>query len=115
MKKTSFGDVIDNGINGLNIKTELDKEDYVESKVVLKELYTKTDVLKILNGTKDTCEKWFNGKDDDCLLLPFKMYEQYTNFEIINIQIEHLMYHIGYCEAIFRENNIEIRKYLEYE
>jgi hypothetical protein len=26
-------------------------------------------------------------------------------------QIRHLMYHIGHCEAIFRENNIKTGEY----
>jgi hypothetical protein len=36
-----------------------------------------------------------------------------TNFDVTVIQMEHLMYHIGHCEAIFRENNIKTRKYLD--
>jgi len=110
-EKINFIDGIDNGINGFKINTELD----VEQKEALKDSYTKNDVLKICNGAKDNCNKWFTGKDDNWLVSPFKMYEKLTNFDVTIMQIEHIMYHIGHCEAIFRENNIKTRKYLDEE
>jgi hypothetical protein len=110
-EKINFFDGIDDGINGLKINTELD----VEQKDALKEIYSKIDVLKICSGTKDNCEKWFHGKEDNWLFLPFKMFEKFTNFDVTIGQIEHIMYHIGHCEAIFRENNIKTRKYLDEE
>jgi hypothetical protein len=109
-EEINFLDGIDDGINGLNIKTELD----VEHKDALKESYTKTDVLKICNGAKNNCEKWFDGKNDEWLFFPSKMHEKFTNFDVTIIVIEHIMYHVGHCEAIFRENNIKTRKYLDY-
>jgi hypothetical protein len=38
-----------------------------------------------------------------------------TDFDETTGQIEHIMYHIGHCEAMFRENNIKTKKYIEEE
>jgi len=42
-----------------------------------------------------------------------QMDDRFTNFDVTLGQIEHIMYHIGHFEAIFRENNIKTRKYLD--
>jgi hypothetical protein len=68
---------------------------------------TKKDVMECCNETKKTVEKWFAGKDDDWLKSPYKIYSKITNFDQTNSQIKQLMYHIGHCEAIFRENGIK--------
>jgi hypothetical protein len=52
-EKINFLDGIDDGINGFKINTELD----VEQKDAMKELYSKTDVLKICSGTRDNFQK----------------------------------------------------------
>jgi hypothetical protein len=39
---------------------------------------------------------------------------KFANFDVTIAQIEHTMYHIGHCEAIFREQNIKTGKYLNY-
>jgi hypothetical protein len=110
----NFFDGIGDGINGLSIDNELD----VDSKDVMDKLYTKNDILEMCNGTKSQCEKWFRDKNDDWLYLPIKMDvktdRKFTNFDITIAQIEHTMYHIGHCEAIFREHNIKTGKYLDY-
>lgn len=108
-EKINFFDGIADGINGLSINNELD----AEPQDVIKELYTKNDLLNICNGTRTQCEKWFKGKNDAWLYLPFKMIDNLTNFSVTIGQLEHIMYHIGHCEAIFRANNIKTRKYLD--
>ncbi|MDR0683532.1 MAG: hypothetical protein LBF83_00155 [Spirochaetaceae bacterium] len=113
-ERISFFDGIGDGINGLSIDNELD----IDSNDVINKLHTKQDVLEICNGTKTQCEKWFKDKNDNWLYLPIKMDvkadKKFSNFDVIIAQIEHTMYHIGHCEAIFREHNIETGKYLDY-
>ena len=64
------------------------------------------------NETKKTAEKWFEGKDDDWLKMP--LYDKMTNFDNTTGQLRHIMYHVGHCEAIFRENGIKTGEYLDY-
>ena len=87
-------------INGKNIYPELlDKEPEI--------ILSKDDIKKCCNETKETVEKWFLEKDDDWLKSPYKIYTKITNFDQTNSQLKQLLYHIGHCEAIFRENEIE--------
>jgi hypothetical protein len=93
-------------INGENIYIEFEKDPEI--------ILTKEEVIRCCKETKEVAEKWFTGKDDNWLKSPYKIYEKMTNFDITEGQIKHLMYHIGHCEAIFRENKIETGEYLEY-
>jgi hypothetical protein len=106
-EKINFFDGINDGINGLSINNELD----VESKDLIKEFYSKNNVLEICNGTKKQCKKWFKDKNDSWLLLSIKMDVKsekiFTNFAVTIEMSEHIMYHIGHCEAILREHNIK--------
>jgi len=53
-EKVNFFDAINKGINGFSIYSELD----VEPKDAIKEIYTKSDILKIRDGAK---EQYKNG------------------------------------------------------
>ncbi|GHV65854.1 hypothetical protein AGMMS49587_20490 [Spirochaetia bacterium] len=103
-EKPSF----DEGINGKNVVTELDAE-YFDKEMILKEYYSKEIVKEICNETKELYKKWFYNKNDEWLKKPH--YNKTTNFETTLGQIRHLMYHIGHCEAIYRENNIKTGEY----
>jgi len=85
--------------NGKNIYSEFENEPEI--------MLTKADVKKFFDETKETVEKWFNGKDDDWLKSPFKQYEKWTNLDSTVGQINHVMYHIGHFDAIFRENKLK--------
>jgi hypothetical protein len=37
-----------------------------------------------------------------------------TKLDMTMGQIKHIMYHIGHCDAIFRENGIKTGEYLDY-
>jgi hypothetical protein len=54
-------------------------------------ILSKEDIKKYCNEVKQLVNKWFEGKDDNWLK----------------------MYHIGHCEAIFRENGIKTGEYLD--
>jgi hypothetical protein len=73
---------------------------------------SKADVHKMFAETKDTAELYLAGKDDNWLRLP--LFNKYTNFDNITGQLKHIMYHIGHCEAIFRNAGIKPGEYLDY-
>jgi hypothetical protein len=77
-------------------------------------LLQKEDVKKCCNAARAMGNKWFDGKNDNWIKLPSKIYSNTTNLEIIASQIRHLMYHIGHCEAIFRENGTKVGTYLDF-
>jgi len=91
--------------NGKKIYSEFENDPEI--------MLTKADVVQLCNETKETIEKWFNGKDDDWLKMPFAIFK-INNFDNIAGQIRHIMYHVGHCEAIFRENGIKPDEYLDY-
>ena len=90
--------------NGKNIYSEFEHDPEI--------ILTKTDVIQICNETKETIEKWLVGKDDAWLKMPFTVFK-ITNFDNIVGQIRHIMYHVGHCDAIFRENGIQPNEYLD--
>jgi arsenate reductase-like glutaredoxin family protein len=73
------------------------------------------DILKkVCSETKDIAEKWFNGKDDNWLKLSSKICNEITNHELMLTHLRHMMYHVGHCEALFRENGIETGEWIDW-
>jgi hypothetical protein len=101
----------DGTLNGKNINTELDVD---ELKKVTNDIYSKQDIIDICNKSKNIAVKWFDGKDDNWLNLPYNNYKKITNFDATIGQIKHIMYHIGHFEAIYREAGIKTGEYLDY-
>ena len=93
-------------INGKNIYPEFENDPEI---VLVKE-----EVKKCFIEIKEIMYNWLNGKDDNWLKLPYKIYPKITNNDITLGQLRHLMYHIGHCDAIFRDNKIKPEEYLDY-
>ena len=85
----------------------LDKNVYPELEKDPENILTKETLINFCKETNEIAKKWFKGKDDNWLKLPSKIYDKYTNNDVIIEQIRHIMYHVGHCDAIFRENNIK--------
>jgi hypothetical protein len=86
-------------INGQKIHFEFEKVPEI--------ILTKEDVIKYCNEAKEIAEIWFSEKDDEWLKSPYTNYSELTNFEKTEGIINHMMYHIGYCDSIFRESGME--------
>jgi hypothetical protein len=84
-----------------------DKNVYPEFEKDPENVLSKDELKLFCAETKEFAEKWFSGKDDNWLKLPSKIYDKWTNLDTIVGQIGHLMYHVGHCDAIFRENNLK--------
>jgi hypothetical protein len=85
--------------NGKKIYSEFENDPEI--------MLTKEDIIELFNETKESVEKWFNGKDDDWLKSPFKQYKKWTNLDNTIKQISHIMYHVGHFDSIFRENRLK--------
>jgi hypothetical protein len=90
--------------NGKNIYPEFENDPEID--------LTKNDIRKLCDETKEAAEKWFAGKDDNWL--KGIMFNKFTNFDNTMGQLKHIMYHIGHCEAVLRENGINTGDYLDY-
>jgi hypothetical protein len=75
---------------------------------------SKDDIKECCIELKEKMEKWFLNKDDNWLKLPCWLNNKITNFDVFINQIKHFDYHVGHCEAVFREHNIDPGKYIEY-
>ena len=84
-----------------------EKNVYPEFEKDPENMLSKDVLIKFCTETKKFAEKWFYGKDDNWLKLPSIIYDKWTNLDTIVSQISHLMYHVGHCDAIFREYNIK--------
>lgn len=67
----------------------------------------KEEVKKIVNH-------YFDSKDDTWLAQSAKVYPKLTNLEIIFMQIRHVMYHVGYANAVLKELKKETVKWIDY-
>jgi hypothetical protein len=90
--------------NGKKIYAEFERDPEID--------LSKNDIRKLCDETKVTAEKWFKEKDD--IWLKKILFGKLTNFDNTMGQIKHIMYHIGHCEAILREYEIETEEYLDY-
>jgi hypothetical protein len=86
-------------INGKKIHFDLEKISEI--------IATKEEAAIFCNETKEIAKKWFFEKNDEWLKSPYKNYNKKTNFETTEDHLRHMMYHLGYCDAIFRENGME--------
>jgi hypothetical protein len=94
-----------------------DKKLYPELDRAPEDNLTKEDMKKCFSEARRLAEIWFAKKDDNWLKLSSKIpgYSHLANYEIMaDWLIMHNMYHIGHCDAIFRENGIAAGKYLDY-
>jgi hypothetical protein len=95
-----------------NIYPELEKDP--------ENVLTKEELKNYIYELKEIVEKWLLSKDDNWLKKiffskpPHESLDKATNFDIIMNQIKHFDYHIGHCESIFRNFNIDPKEYFEY-
>lgn len=89
----------------LNVYPELEKDP--ENQL------SKEQLLRLLNDAKDVASYFFDHYDSKQLLLDSVLVHAVSGLDIVFIQIRHLMYHIGHCEAILRESGSEVPEWLD--
>lgn len=62
-------------------------------------------LTSFMEQVKIEAEAYFHSKDDIWLTSPCVLYSKLTNYEIISMQIRHLMYHVGYLNGLLSEYN----------
>ena len=91
-----------------NISHELDK-----NKTDFFEYITKDELNSYIHKFIEKKERFFNSMTDTLLLEPI-LYRQdgLTYFDIIANQIRHIMYHVGHCDCILRDNGYPVSAWL---
>lgn len=81
------------------VSSELD-----ENIKVFTESLTKKELKQYLGRIRDKSEAFFGRLDDPMLCKPVaEAREDFTYLDIINMQIRHVMYHVGHCMCVLRE------------
>ncbi|MFP4479041.1 MAG: DinB family protein [Candidatus Izemoplasmatales bacterium] len=71
---------------------------------------TKAQMFDFYHEVCDHVDDYFEGKTNDWLTQPAKLYDQLTNNDVINMQIRHVMYHVGFLSALLKDHrDIEIK------
>lgn len=67
---------------------------------------TREELLSYAHGVRLSYQKWLDGKTDSWLEAP-SLSSGMCNADILAGQIRHVMYHVGHCEALLRENGYD--------
>ncbi len=57
---------------------------------------------------------YFNILDDNTIFKPCVLYPKLSNYEIISMQIRHMMYHVGYLNGLLSEYEHKTIPWLDY-
>ena len=83
-----------------NITHELDEE-----KTIFPEYLTKDELIFYFQAFIEKKDRFFSKLDDLALLEPISHRQDgYAYLDIITNQIRHIMYHVGHCDCILRDN-----------
>lgn len=59
-------------------------------------------------------ETFFHGKTDEWLNQANVIYAKILNMDVIGMQLRHIQYHVGHCDSILRERDVEAVEWVEY-
>ena len=90
------------------VSHELDKE-----KTDFTDYITRDEMNIYFHSFIEKKDRFFNNLTDTKLLEPISYRQDgLTYFDIISNQIRHIMYHVGHCDCILRENGYPVKAWL---
>ena len=101
-------------VNNKFIEPFLDKKYYPEMEKDPENLMLRDELKDFSNTIRKQVLDYFNLKDDEWLFQSCVLYSKLSNFEIISMQIRHLMYHVGYLNGLLNEYSQPTISWLEY-
>jgi len=115
IQESHGGEKIFSRKNEKKINHELNKEATDSS-----EYLTKDEMNHYIQAIIEKKNRFFNNLTDKILLEPIPhRRDGITYFDIITNQIRHIMYHVGHCDCILRNNGHSVKAWLsiygEYE
>jgi hypothetical protein len=94
-----------NPFNNLKIYTELEMDP--------EDVLSKKQVIIFRDNVANKIHEYFKDKTDRWLLEESKIEINYTNLDIVTMQIRHIQYHLGCFECYLRENNIKTQNWID--
>lgn len=75
---------------------------------------SKAELRELATAVGRQADALLDGKNDAWLLEPNVLYGKIANFDVIQGQIRHLLYHAGHCDSALRERNESAVEWIEY-
>lgn len=75
---------------------------------------TRAELTTLLEDVRSCASRFFDGLSPQSLSAPAAAYEKITTLDVICMQIRHLHYHVGHCDAILRELGYPGTEWLDY-
>ncbi|MCX7711420.1 MAG: DinB family protein [Clostridia bacterium] len=75
---------------------------------------SKEEVAVYKDAVKKIWQQFFEGREDDWLLLESVIYGKITNMDVVFMQIRHMQYHAGHCNSILRDKGREAVAWVDY-
>ncbi|MBF9017324.1 MULTISPECIES: DinB family protein [unclassified Oceanispirochaeta] len=89
----------------LNVYPELEKKP--ENQL------TKDQITQVLNEAEELAAYYFNRYSSEQLLMESVLVHKISGLDVVFMQIGHLQYHIGHCEAILRDAGMDVPEWLD--
>ncbi|ULQ58830.1 DinB family protein [Brucepastera parasyntrophica] len=91
-----------------------DRKVYPELEGIPEDLITRQEMKEYCAEAKKQAEAFFAGKDDPWLAQPSAIYGEIINLDAVFMQIRHIQYHVGHCDAILREAGRPVGEWQDY-
>ena len=73
----------------------------------------KEEIVDYMEKTSVQVLGYFEKRTDDWLIEKSIVDEKYTHLDIINMQIRHIQYHLGYFESFLRERGLKTQVWID--
>jgi hypothetical protein len=90
------------------------KEVYPEFEDDPKDFISKGEMENFVSLVTQEAIVFFKDKSNSWLSEPNVIYNKITNLDVINMQIRHIMYHVGYCNCILHEEGVPAVEWKDY-
>jgi uncharacterized damage-inducible protein DinB len=74
---------------------------------------TKDQINQLLKEAEELAGNYFDRYDSEQLLMESVLVHKISGLDVVFMQIRHLQYHIGHCEAILRESGLDVPEWLD--
>ncbi len=75
---------------------------------------SKEDLIQLLQDATRLAVDFFEDMTTQKLSESSEVFSEITNLDVICMQIRHLQYHIGHCNAILRESGYQAAEWVDY-
>lgn len=96
------------------IEPYFQKKFYPEFEKDPESVMPKTELINYKNNVKEIINQFFFNRNDQWLYEKSLVYAKLSNLDIIFMQVRHVQYHIGYCNALLQENDEKQTPWIDF-